>query len=203
MADKPFAEATARNEAPILEVLRQEFRECVRVLEIGSGTGQHAVRFAGVLDHLFWQTSDLDENHPGINAWIADAIVDNVGAPLSLDVRTAEHPGPDYDGVFSANTAHIMSLDAVGRMFALVGKVLQSRGCFCLYGPFKINGQFNTRSNAAFDAGLRMRDPRMGIRDLEELEALGRTHQLERRRLYAMPSNNHIAVWIRVPEDQS
>ena len=203
MTDKPFAEAAARNEAPILEVLRQEFGGCARVLEIGSGTGQHAVGFAQVLDHLFWQTSDLDENHPGINAWIAAAGIENVGAPLSLDVRTAELPQLAYDGAFSANTAHIMSLDAVGRMFALVGTVLRPRGCFCLYGPFSIDGRFNTRSNAAFDAGLRARDPLMGIRDLQALDTLGRTHGLERQRLYAMPSNNHIAVWNKVSEDQS
>lgn len=199
MPDKPYAEAAARNSPAILEVLRREFCDRSRVLEIGSGTGQHAAHVARELRGLCWQTSDLDDNHAGILAWIADAGLDNVIAPLSLDVRTAELDAGTYDGVFSANTAHIMSREAVSRMFALVGKVLQPGGRFCLYGPFSVNGRFNSSSNAAFDAGLRARDPLMGIRDLCDLDRLATGHGLQRERLYAMPSNNHIAVWAKIP----
>ena len=195
MPEKPYAESAERNAEPILEVLRHEFRACTNVLEIGSGTGQHAVRFAAELDHLQWQTSDLDENHEDIRAWVADAGLANVRAPLSLDVTTAEVAPASYDAVYSSNTAHIMSFDAVAEMFALVSKALRPAGVFCLYGPFCRAGRFNTASNAEFDASLRARHPRMGIRDLDALDELGARHGLQRMSLYAVPSNNLIAVW--------
>lgn len=197
MHDRPFAEAAARNAEPILEVLQHELRHSTDVLEIGSGTGQHAIHFAASLDHLQWQTSDLEENHPAIHAWIADARLPNVREPILLDVTTAEL-STSYDAVYSANTAHIMSIDEVVRMFALVARVLRPDGVFCLYGPFRRFGEFNTESNARFDASLRARDSSMGIRDLEELDAVGATHGLRRRNLYAVPSNNIVAVWKKI-----
>lgn len=195
MVDKPFAEYAERNAAPILEVLRREFRNCTDVLEIGSGTGQHAIRFAAEMDHLQWQTSDVTEHHDGIGAWISDARLPNVSHPLVLDVKIDDVPAGQYDAVFSSNTAHIMGLDAVIAMFALVGRALRASGVFCLYGPFRRNGKFNTPSNAAFDTDLRSRDPAMGIRDLEVLDELGVEHDLHRIGLYALPSNNMVAVW--------
>jgi len=199
MRDKPFAVSSERNAAAILEVLHSEFRDCAEVLEIGSGTGQHAVHFAASLDHLHWQSSDLDENHPGIRAWIEDSGLHNIAAPLSLDVRRAVVTQAGYDCVYSANTAHIMSYGAVTNMFALVGKALRPEGVFCLYGPFRVAGRFNTDSNEAFDASLWARNPDMGIRDLLDLDSLGAQSALSRQRLYAMPSNNNIAVWRKVP----
>ncbi len=201
MHDRPFAEAAARNVEPILEILRHEFRDSTDVLEIGSGTGQHAVYFAASLDHLQWQTSDLEENHPAIRAWIADARLPNVRKPISLDVTTADL-STSCDAVYSANTAHIMSIDEVARMFALAGRVLRPDGLFCLYGPFRRFGEFNTESNARFDASLRARDPSMGIRDLEELDALGATHGLHRQNLYAVPSNNLVVIWKKTTSAQ-
>lgn len=165
------------------------------MLEIGSGTGQHAVRFASELDHLQWQTSDLVENHDAIHAWISDAGLSNVHAPLALDVRRADVPQARYDAVFSSNTAHIMSFDAVADMFAVIGKVLRAKGVFCLYGPFRQAGVFNTASNARFDASLRARDSQMGIRDLEALDVLGAGQGMQPTGLYAVPSNNLVAVW--------
>lgn len=197
MTERPYAEYAMRNAAPILEVLRREFRDCKRVLEIGSGTGQHAVRFAAVLDHLYWQTSDLDENHTGIAAWIEHSGLTNVGRPWSLDVRAAAGVEGEFDAAFSSNTAHIMSIDAVEKMFALVGAALTAGGVFCLYGPFRIDGRFNTASNEDFDAGLRRRDPEMGVRGLETLDEFGTAAGLERERLYVVPSNNFVAVWTR------
>jgi cyclopropane fatty-acyl-phospholipid synthase-like methyltransferase len=195
MTKPPFAGYAARNTAPILEVLRREFRAVSDVLEIGSGTGQHAVAFAAELGHLNWQTSDLEENHAGISAWIEKAGLDNVRAPLALDVRSASlHPG-SVDAVFSANTSHIMGIDAVRAMFSLAGDVLRSAGVFCLYGPFRLRDAFNTASNEAFDQSLRERDAAMGIRDIEMLDQFGAHCGLHRQRLYAMPSNNFIAVW--------
>jgi cyclopropane fatty-acyl-phospholipid synthase-like methyltransferase len=195
MPERPYAEYAERNAEPILEVLRHECRDCTNLLEIGSGTGQHAVRFAAELDHLQWQTSDLDENHEGIRAWVADAGLANVHGPLSLDVTTTDVPAASYDAVYSSNTAHIMSFDAVIDMFALVAKALRPAGVFCLYGPFRRAGSFNTASNAEFDASLRARNSTMGIRDLEALDEIGAQHGLQRMSLYAVPSNNLVAVW--------
>ena len=197
MADRPFAEYAARNAAPILEILQREFRNSSRVLEIGSGTGQHAVTFAAALDHLQWQTSDLDENHAGIRAWIDNAKLDNVAAPLSMDVREASENENEYDAAFSSNTAHIMGIDAVEKMFSLIGKALRDGGVFCLYGPFRQDGAFNTQSNADFDANLRERDPVMGIRHIETLDDFAAAAGLKRIRFYAVPSNNNVAVWVR------
>ena len=201
MADKPFAAAAARNAAPILDVLRRELRDSSTVLEIGSGTGQHAATFAAELSHLQWQTSDLDENHPGIRAWVDDAQLDNLHAPLSLDVRTARPEAVSADAIFSANTAHIMDIDAVEAMFALAGAALPPGGVFCLYGPFRIQGAFNTASNEQFDAGLRNRGQGMGIRDIETLDDFGARSGLVRERLYAVPSNNYVATWRRATDD--
>lgn len=195
--DKPFAPATERNSQAILEVISHEFRGSSSVLEIGSGTGQHAIVFGEALTHLTWQTSDRDENHSGIRTWIKDAAVTNVFPPLSLDVLSADLPKSSYDAVFSANTSHIMNLPAVVKMFELVSAVLKDDGVFCLYGPFRQGQEFNSESNARFDQSLRNRDPHMGIRDLEDLDRLGHEGNLRRLRLFAMPANNHLAVWTK------
>jgi cyclopropane fatty-acyl-phospholipid synthase-like methyltransferase len=197
IADKPWSEAAEKNAAPVLEILRHEFQDCAEVLEIGSGTGQHAVHFASRLGHLRWQTSDLDENHAGITAWLAEAGLANVLAPISLDVSRASISA-SYDAVYSANTAHIMSFNAVIKMLALVGRVLSRGGVFCLYGPFRRFGQFNTSSNARFDASLRSRHAAMGIRDLEDIDQACAEHGLRRSGLYAVPSNNLVVVWQKV-----
>ena len=197
MIERRSAPATERNSQPILDVIRHEFRASHLLLEIGSGTGQHAVAFGAQLGHLAWQTSDRDENHESISAWINGAELPNVLPPLSLDVRTAVLPRSSYDAVFSANTAHIMSFAAVEKMFELVSGVLKEEGVFCLYGPFAIGGEFNTPSNEEFDRSLRNRDPEMGIRNLEDLDRLGLNGRLYRARLYAMPANNNLAVWIK------
>ena len=195
MTDKPFAPAAERNADAILELLRYEFRDCSNVLEIGSGTGQHAVHFAAALGHLHWQTSDVDENHAAISAWIDDSRLDNVAAPMSLDVRTAEIDEQRYDGVFSANTAHIMSFETVADMIALVSRALCAGGVFCLYGPFRIDGEFSTDSNEQFHASLRAGDPQMGIRELADVDALAEKGGLHRESLYAMPANNLAVTW--------
>jgi cyclopropane fatty-acyl-phospholipid synthase-like methyltransferase len=197
MSDKPFAAATERNSQPILGVIKNEFRDLETILEIGSGTGQHAVFFGAELEHLTWQTSDMRENHDGIHAWLREASLPNVLEPLTLDVLTAEIPTMKYDGVYSANTAHIMSFEAVEKMFSLVSSVLGDKGVFVLYGPFRQDGKFNTQSNADFDDSLRQRDPQMGIRDIEELDRLAQVGCMQRVRFFALPANNHIAVWVK------
>lgn len=197
MADRPFADYAARNTRPILEVLQRELLGSREVLEIGSGTGQHAVAFAKAMPQIAWQTSDLVDNHDGIKTWLENAALDNVLPPLELDVRDAKLAPASFDAVYAANTAHIMSIAAVRQMFSLVADVLRANGVFCLYGPFRIGGAFNTASNEAFDRSLRERSAEMGIRDLETLEEYGLRGGLHRQRLYGMPSNNYVAVWAR------
>lgn len=195
MTARPDAPATHRNRDVILEVLAEEFRDAQSVLEIGSGTGQHAIHFAASLPGLQWQTSDRRENHDGINAWIASSGLTNVKTPLELDVLQTTAVDGVYDAVFSANTAHIMSYPAVERMFALVGITLSAGGLFCLYGPFNLNGQFTSDSNEQFDRSLQSQDPQMGIRELDDLDRLGVDNGLEQIRRYAMPANNMLVVW--------
>lgn len=192
LADAP---ATARNRQPILEVLKQEMNACQNVLEIGSGTGQHAVYFAEKMPGVTWQTSDREENRADIAARLRSAALDNIGLPLALDVLHDKDPDGTYDGIFSANTSHIMSIQAVVALFALVGRLLPEGAPFCLYGPFRIDGEFTSESNEQFDTSLRQRDSAMGIRDLEYLDELATLAQLQRTALYAMPANNFIAVW--------
>jgi cyclopropane fatty-acyl-phospholipid synthase-like methyltransferase len=194
---KPFAESCAENQLPILDVLRREFATVQRVLEIGSGTGQHAVFFAQQLPHLIWQTSDVTAYHPGIMAWIDDAGLANVQAPLALDVVRDPWPDETFDGVFSANTVHIMSWPEVELMFAGVGRALTAGGRFCLYGPFNYGGEFTSASNARFDQWLKARDPNSGVRNFEDLEQLAATAGLRFLRDYAMPANNRILVWTK------
>lgn len=195
-----IAAHTARNSAPILDVLRLEFRDAREILEIGSGSGQHATTVAAELQQLVWQTSDVDENHAQICRWLDCNGVSNVLPPLSVDVRTATLPSASYDGVFSANTAHIMSAAAVARMFELAASVLRAQGVFCLYGPFRQQGEFNAPSNAAFHASLHARDPAMGIRHLEEMDQFAAGGGLLRQKLYAMPANNYLVVWKKAEE---
>jgi cyclopropane fatty-acyl-phospholipid synthase-like methyltransferase len=195
IAQKPLAPATDRNRAAILAVIRVEFKHSTSVLEIGSGTGQHAVFFGQEMPWLCWQTSDRNENHEGINAWLAEASLSNVRAPLALDVEAhAALPGL-YDAVFSANTAHIMSIEAVRCMFRLVADCLPSDGLFCLYGPFNLDGAYTSESNQMFDESLKSRDPRMGIRALESLDNMALANDLLQANRYAMPANNMLAVW--------
>lgn len=195
MSNKPFAPATERNRDAILQVLRAEFANRHSILEIGSGTGQHAVYFAAELGHLTWQTSDVAENHAGILAWLHEACLENVREPLLLDVTKDSAPVGRYDGIFSANTAHIMSWGAVEQMFSLAASALCDDGVLALYGPFRQSGEFNTSSNAEFHRSLRQTDPAMGIRHLEDLDRLATKGGMRRLRLYAMPANNHIAIW--------
>lgn len=194
---KPFSEACEQNKAPILEVLRKELAGGSRVLEIGSGTGQHAVHFAAALPQLRWTASDVAAHHEGIRAWLGEAGLSNLEGPLELDVTQAEWPVSEVDAVFSANTAHIMHWPAVRQMFAGVSKALRPGGVFCLYGPFNEDGVYTSESNARFDAWLRARDPGSGVRDRGELDALAEEHGLVPARRYTMPANNQILVWAK------
>jgi hypothetical protein len=196
--DKPYSEACEENKRPILGVIGPLFREARHLLEIGSGTGQHAVFFAAELPHLVWQTSDCRLALPGIRAWLDEARLPNLPPTIPLDVM-GSWPDERFGAVFSANTAHIMSEREVEAMFGGIGRVLAEGGCFALYGPFNIGGRYTSESNARFDAMLRSRDPAMGIRDLALLTRLGRDNALELIADHPMPANNRTLVWQRTP----
>ena len=194
---RPNAEACSRNREVISEVLKFEFSNCLKVLEIGSGTGQHAVFFSKYLPNITWQTSDLSCNHKGINNWIKYSGLLNVKPPINLDVERDKAVIGQYDAVFSSNTAHIMNIKSVELMFSLVGVILSRNNKFCLYGPFKINGSFNSESNKQFNNLLFDQNSAMGIRDLEDLDGFAKNSELTRTALYAMPANNYTVVYTK------
>ena len=191
---KSFSEACEENKLPILAVLERLFNRAHRVLEIGSGTGQHAVFFSAALPHLTWYTSDLPEHHISIRAWIEEAALSNVRPPFVLDVAS-DWPDEHFDAVFSANTTHIMAWSEVEQMFQGIGRVLERNGCFALYGPFNFSGNYTSESNARFDQMLKVCDPKSGIRNFEDLNALAKSNGLTFIEDIAMPVNNRILVW--------
>lgn len=197
MNNKPYSLACERNREPILAILRGAFADAAEVLEIGSGSGQHAVYFAKHLPHLIWQPSDLPEHHAGIAAWIADEPCPNLMAPLALDVQAANWPVTAVDGVYTANTLHIMNWKAVQAFFNGVGRVLRTGGALAVYGPFNYGGQFTSPSNAAFDADLRSRGVGSGLRDFEAVNELAASVALNLHSDTAMPANNRTLVWKR------
>jgi len=192
--EKPNAPSCEKNREPILGVLREHFADRRHVLEIGSGTGQHAIFFARHLPHLHWQTSDRAENLPGIAAWLQEAALPNASLPFELDVA-ADWPKLHHDAVFSANTLHIMPWSAVERLFASLPDVLAADAKLLIYGPFNYGGRFTSDSNAAFDCWLKEKAPHQGIRDFEKVNALARGAGLDLLEDRAMPSNNRCLVW--------
>lgn len=194
---KPYAESCEQNQGPILEVLQEIFANQQRVLEIASGTGQHAVYFGRALPHLTWQTSELAQNHAGIQAWLDESLLPNVLPPVAIDINDPEWPIESVDAVFNANIVHIVAWQEVEAMFAGIGRVLDEGGILCLYGPFNYGGKFTSESNARFDAWLKSRDPNSGVRDFEALNRVAESQGLLLQKDVAMPANNRILVWQR------
>ncbi len=197
MPERPYAAACDENRDVILAVLRPRLQQARTLLEIGSGTGQHAVYFAAALPHLSWQPSDQAVHHPGMRLWLDAAGLANLLPPLALDVSRDAWPAGPYDAAFSANTAHIMDATAVTDMFAGIGRVLCRDGLFLLYGPFNRAGRYTSASNARFDAWLKTRDPASGIRDIAWLNELAAAAGLQPAEEIAMPVNNLTLVWRR------
>ncbi|MCC5812292.1 MAG: DUF938 domain-containing protein [Ectothiorhodospiraceae bacterium] len=192
---KRWAEACERNKGPILQVLQRHLVAPLTVLEIGSGTGQHAVHFSRHMPHLVWQPSDQVENLPGIARWAEEARLPNLLSPVVLDVTVQPWPITRAGAVYSANTAHIMHWEGVEAMFAGASRILPEGGHFFLYGPFSMGGKHNSESNELFDAALQAQDPGMGIRDLDALEELGEHCGLRLETAEPMPANNLTLVW--------
>ncbi|GGC59626.1 DUF938 domain-containing protein [Marinobacter halophilus] len=193
----PFSQACENNKGPILERLREIFSAPGIVLEIGTGTGQHAVHFAAAMPHVQWQPTD----HPGAAHLAVDrleqAALPSILPMLELDVGNTPWPSQEFRWAFSANTAHIMAWTEVEQMFQGVGAGLPEDGAFCLYGPFKHQGKFTSESNQAFDQSLKSNVPHMGIREIDNLTVLAEAVGLVLREDYAMPANNEMLVFGR------
>ena len=188
----PFAEASEQNKAVIFEVIEPYLNG--EVLEIGSGTGQHAVFFAGQVPQVTWQSSELESNLPGIEGWIADSGLSNLPAPIALDVL-GDWPNAQYDVIYSANCFHIMGKTAVAKCIEGIGACLKPGGVLLVYGPFNYAGEFTSPSNAQFDAFLKARDPASGIKDFEWLDNLAQEVNLQLLDDVEMPANNRSLVW--------
>lgn len=191
---RPRAPSCARNREPILAALRPWFADRRQVLEIGSGTGEHAVHFAAAMPHLSWQTSDRAEWLPGIRAWLDHARLENTPPPLELDVAGSWPSGP-FDALFSANTLHIMGWAEVTQLFAMLPAVCTPDARLAIYGPFHEGGRATSDGNAAFDAQLQARDPRMGVRDRDAVDTLARAGGFKLQRIVPMPANNLCILW--------
>lgn len=197
MPAKPFSQACENNKAAILTVLQAHLRDATRVLEIGSGTGQHAIFFAEHLPHLHWQTSDLAEHHAGIREWLKEFPRPNLLSPLTLNVVNSLWDFGSFDGVFTANTLHIMAWDEVLAMLDGVAKVLCPQGKLVIYGPFNYRGQFTSPSNARFNEWLQAQAPHRAIRDFEALCAAASARGLRWLDDIEMPANNRCLVFVR------
>lgn len=193
--EKPFSQACDNNKGPILALLQRHFAEPGRILEIGSGTGQHAVHFARNLPHLLWQPSDLAANHPAIDAWMRDYPAENLLRPLVLEVAAGPWPDTLFDGAFSANTLHIMAWSEVLALFDGVSTCLRPGARLLIYGPFNYDGRFTSDSNAQFDAWLRQQAPHRAIRDVEAVCEAAAARGLSLVEDNPMPANNRTLVF--------
>jgi SAM-dependent methyltransferase len=195
----PFSAACERNKDPILEVLRLSFAGCTQVLEIGSGTGQHAVHFARALDHLVWHPTEQLTYLSDLAERVKQEGPRNLRAPAQLDVRQAVWPVRSADAVFTANTLHIMSWAEVTACFRGLSAVLAPGGVLCIYGPFRYAGRYTSNSNQEFDRMLKERDPLSGLRDLQEIVPLAAELGLALQADHDLPANNRLLVFAKEP----
>ena len=195
--NKPFSESCEQNKEPILSVISPIFSSYSRVLEIGSGTGQHAIYFAEKMPHLTWCSSDRRSHLEGINMWLEAVALSNVEPPIELDVSSSHWPVFDIDAVFTANSVHIMSLQEVVCLMQGAGKLLRAQGSLVIYGPFNYGGCYTSQSNASFDQWLKSRDPRSGIKDFETMLSLASENAMQLVADHTMPANNRILHFMK------
>ena len=188
----PHVEAAEQNKRAIHAAIEKYLRG--EALEIGSGTGQHAVYFAGLAPGVRWQTSDLESSLPGIEARIAAAGLANLPPPIRLDVE-GDWPGQQFDLVFTANSFHIMNNGMVAACIAGVGGCLKAGGVFAVYGPFNYGGRYTSASNESFDQMLRLRDPASGIKDFDWISEQAERAGLDLLEDVEMPENNRTLIW--------
>jgi len=197
VVDKPFSQACENNKQPILSVLAPRFATFRHVLEIGTGTGQHAVYFAAAMPHLTWQTSDLPENHEGIQAWLTDYFGSNLKPPLALDAAQSLWPIEHTDAVFTSNTFHIMPWEAVLSLLDGCARILPPGGLLVVYGPFNEQGAFTSDSNAEFDQWLKTQAPHRGIRNRQTVAEEAGQRGLQLTETLELPANNRCLVFVR------
>ena len=190
--NKPYSESCDQNRDSILAVIEPILRNCSSLLEIGSGTGQHAVYFSQHLPQIIWQTSDRISFHEVINAWINDSVAENVSPPLKLDVSSSDWPKQQYDAVFTANTLHIMSETDVENFFTGVGDLLTTGSHLLIYGPFNYGGAYTSTSNESFDQWLKTQNASSGIKDFENVCTQAAGSDMNLVHDYTMPVNNRI-----------
>jgi cyclopropane fatty-acyl-phospholipid synthase-like methyltransferase len=194
----PFSEACERNKGPILEVLRVAFADRTQVLEIGSGTGQHAVHFAAHLAHLSWHPTEQLAYLADLASRVKLEGTRNLRQPTVLDVKQTIWPLRSVDALYSANTLHIMSWVEVEAMFRGIDAVLAPHGLVCIYGPFRYEGRYTSESNRDFDLMLKDRDPLSGLREMTDLGALAGRHSLRLRVDHDLPANNRLLEFVRI-----
>lgn len=194
----PFSEACERNKGPILQVLRTAYADRTQVLEIGSGTGQHAVYFAAQLTHLTWHPTEQLAYLADLASRVKLEGARNLRPPTVLEVRQTVWPLRSVDAVFSANTLHIMGWEEVESMFRGIDAVLSPHGVVCIYGPFRYSGRYTSDSNRDFDLMLKERDPNSGLRDLTNVSALAGRHALRLRVDHDLPANNRLLELVRL-----
>lgn len=197
MSQRPFSQACENNKDPILSVLREELAGITHVLELGSGTGQHACYFAQQLPTLCWQMTDMAANLEGLACARAEVNAPNLPAALALDVRQTPWPLPIPAALFTANSLHIMAWSAVESLFAHLAAHAPAGNRLCVYGPFNYDGEYTSASNAAFDQWLAGRDPHSAIRDFEAVDALAGAAGYVLHADHPMPANNRLLVWQR------
>ena len=193
----PFSEACERNKAPILEVLRAAFADRTQVLEIGSGTGQHAVHFAAHLPHLTWHPTEQLAYLPDLGARVKLEGPPNLRAPTVLDVNQTVWPLRAADAMFTANTLHIMAWTEVVALYRGLDGVLSRGGVLCVYGPFRYQGRYTSDSNRDFDRMLQERDPLSGLRDIQDLTALAAQYGLRLAADHDLPANNRLLEFVK------
>jgi cyclopropane fatty-acyl-phospholipid synthase-like methyltransferase len=191
----PFSQACENNKDFILNILSRHLSAPALVLEIGSGSGQHAVHFTQNLSHLIWQTTDLSQNIELLNKRILLAGRENLPPAIALDVTQEQWNCESPTHIFTANSLHIMAELSVREFFTGIGKTLVPGGMLFVYGPFKYQNEFTSESNARFDLWLKARDPESGIRDFETVNDYARSVSLVLEEDNAMPANNQLLVW--------
>jgi SAM-dependent methyltransferase len=197
---KRHATATERNREPLLAVLREVLPASGTVLEVASGTGQHAVFFARAFPGLLWQPTDVEpESLESIAAWRAEEPLPNLLPPLTLDAAADAWPVASADVLLNVNMIHISPWESCQGLMRGAGRVLSPGGLLVMYGPYFVEGRETAPSNLAFDASLRARDTRWGVRQLGDVTAEAAKHGLERERVVDMPSNNLTLVFRKRP----
>ena len=195
---KGFAPAAERNRQPILDVLRRVLPPSGLVLEVASGTGQHAIFFSEHLPSLRWQPTDASsEAVQSIGAWVDETARENILAPLDLDVRSPQWPIAKADALVCINMIHISPWETTEALFHGASKLLPGGAPMVTYGPYRLQGEHTAPSNAAFDQSLRSRNARWGVRDIDELLELGVRTGFTLEERVSMPANNMTLVWMR------